>query len=203
MAHPDLFALLEEPAGEQVDARSRGRHVGAAELGGAVAALDPAAEHVHHHLLAITDPEDRHPEFEHLGGRARAAGIHHRGGSARQDHRAGREVLQESWGHLLIGVDLAIDVQLAQAARDQLGDLAAEVDDEKALMRGAGHGAFLRCGNCRRKPAGPLEVTQSAACPGAPGMSLFPLNRRYPDPVARGGAVDIPRSDPDKEWAHG
>jgi hypothetical protein len=33
-------------------------------------------------------------------------------------------------------MDLAVDAQLAQAPRDQLRDLAAEVDDQKAVMLG-------------------------------------------------------------------
>ena len=36
----------------------------------------------------------------------------------------------------LVRVDFAVDVQLAQAARDQLRHLAAEVDDQKAVMLG-------------------------------------------------------------------
>ena len=36
-------------------------------------------------------------------------------------------------------MDFAVDVQLAQASGDQLGYLATEIDDEKAVM--LGHGA--------------------------------------------------------------
>ena len=46
----------------------------------------------------------------------------------------GAKSAQEGVGDVLVRVDFAIDVQLAQAARDQLGHLAAEVDDEKAVM---------------------------------------------------------------------
>ena len=38
------------------------------------------------------------------------------------------------------GPDLAIDAVLAQAARDELGDLAAEVEDEDAVVPGGGRG---------------------------------------------------------------
>ena len=48
----------------------------------------------------------------------------------------GAEVGEEGGVDLLVGVDLAVDARLAQAAGDQLGDLAAEVDDEQALVVG-------------------------------------------------------------------
>jgi hypothetical protein len=41
---------------------------------------------------------------------------------------------QEGVGDVLERVDLAIDVQLAQAAGDQLRDLAAEIDDQQAFV---------------------------------------------------------------------
>jgi hypothetical protein len=53
--------------------------------------------------------------------------------------RLGRKIGQKGVGHLLKRMDLAIDVQLAQSSRDQLRDLRAEVDDQKAVM-GLGHG---------------------------------------------------------------
>ena len=34
-------------------------------------------------------------------------------------------------------MDFAVDIQLAQAARDELRDLGPEIDDEKALVEGA------------------------------------------------------------------
>jgi hypothetical protein len=35
-------------------------------------------------------------------------------------------------------VDFAKDIQFAQAARDQLGDLAAEINDQQAIVVGGG-----------------------------------------------------------------
>ena len=51
----------------------------------------------------------------------------------------GRNAGEEGGVDLLVGVDLAVDARLAQPAGDQLGDLAAEVDDEQALVAGRGH----------------------------------------------------------------
>jgi hypothetical protein len=72
-------------------------------------------------------------------------------GPPRQDHGLGRKSAQELGRNRVEGVDLAINAQLAKAAGDQLRDLAAEVDDQQALVvrggdlgRVKGHGAGLR-----------------------------------------------------------
>jgi hypothetical protein len=125
-----------------------------AEFGG-MAALDPAAQHVDHRLLAIADAQHRHAQLEDLGRGARAARLGDAGRAARQDHRPGRQRPQTIAIERVEGMDLGIDVELAQAARDQLRHLAAEIDDEAELM--AGHGAGL--GRRRRpcKPAAPCR----------------------------------------------
>mgnify|MGYP000520507625 CR=1 FL=1 len=138
VAHPDLLAALLEPAVEDRQTLRRGGHEGAAEFGGAVAAFDLAAEAVHHHLLAVADPEDRHAEVEHArGGHRRALG-EDRGRAAGEDDGLRSEALQEGFGHVLIGMDLAVDIQLAQAARDELGHLRPEIDDEETVVLGHG-----------------------------------------------------------------
>ncbi|ETW14695.1 cytosine deaminase [Roseivivax marinus] len=142
VAHPDLLApaAVHEPASEKVDALL-GRHdPGAAELGGAVAALHLSAEHLRHHLLAVADAENRHAQFEHLLRRARAVGVDHRGRAARQDHRFRRHFVEKRVVDLLEWMDFAVDVQFAQPTRDQLRHLGAEVDDEKAVVGGLVHG---------------------------------------------------------------
>jgi hypothetical protein len=48
----------------------------------------------------------------------------------------GCEGCKEGVVHPVVGMDFAIDVQLSQAARDQLRHLGTEVDDEKAVMLG-------------------------------------------------------------------
>jgi hypothetical protein len=88
---------------------------------------------VHHHLLAVADAEDRHAEIEdRAGGRGAPSSVTRparpRGSPPSARNRAGRR------RRPVERVDLAIDVQLAQAARDQLRHLAAEVDDQKAVV---------------------------------------------------------------------
>jgi hypothetical protein len=48
-------------------------------------------------------------------------------------------------------VDFAVDVQLAQATGDQLSDLAAEVNDKKAVMGCLGHGGRIEKSGVFRK----------------------------------------------------
>ena len=139
VAHPDLFAPVGEPAVEDGKPRIGGRDKGAAEFGSAVAAFDLAAEAMHHHLLAIADAEDRDAHVEDARRRHRRAFGKDRSRTAGEDHGLGGKGAEEGVVHLVERVDLAIDVQLAQAARDQLRHLAAEVDDEEAVMRALGH----------------------------------------------------------------
>jgi hypothetical protein len=56
-------------------------------------------------------------------------------------------------------VDFTVNIQLAQSPRDQLSDLAAKIDDQKALEGGMCHGprtsqagAVVQAGECRFAP---------------------------------------------------
>ena len=109
-------------------------HLGAAELA-VVAALHAAAELCHHGLLAVADAEHRQAGLEHPVRRPGGAKFRHAGRSAREDHRLRPQPLQG----ILRPVerhDLGVHPLLAHPPRNQLGDLAAEVDDED----GVGHG---------------------------------------------------------------
>ncbi len=67
------------------------------------------------------------------------------GRPAGQDHRLGGVGVQHLLD-LVVGMDLAIDAVLTQASGDQLGHLAAEIDDQDALVVGfkkLGHGGGL------------------------------------------------------------
>ncbi|MPL73681.1 hypothetical protein SDC9_19487 [bioreactor metagenome] len=172
VAHPDLLAPVLEPALEQRQ-RARGRSdIGAAELGGAMAGFDEAAELLHHHLLAVADPEDRHAEGEGRFRRTRRALAGDAVRATREDDCLGGETLQEGIGDLLIGMDFAIDVELAQAARNQLRDLGAEVDDEEALMlghvRGIG-GDFAKSKSAGAPPPHPRGICGKMKGGGGPG----------------------------------
>ena len=104
---------------------------GAAELA-IVGRRDAAAELVRHGLLAVADGEDRHAGVEEMLRRARAVVPHHRRGAAGEDDALG---LQPRIG--LVGAvergDLAIDAGLADPPGDELGHLAAEIDDEDGV----------------------------------------------------------------------
>ena len=134
MRHPDLLAPFPKPAIKQVETRRRGADMGTTEFGGALAALDLSAQHLHHHLLAIADAQHRHAQREEARRRPRRAFLGHRGRAAREDDRPGGQRAEARLRDLLAGVDFAIDVQFAQAARDELRHLRAEVDDEEKVV---------------------------------------------------------------------
>ncbi len=133
--HP--HRLLRRLAREQHGARIDGGG-GAPELG-AFGALDRAAERLGHHLEPVTDSERRHPGVEQGGVDAGRTVRVDAGRATGQDDR--RRLLGQHLGDRhLVRNDLAVDVGLAHAARDQLGVLRAEVDDEdeRGLRRVAG-----------------------------------------------------------------
>ena len=134
MAHPDLFASVGEPAVQQSHTIRRRCDIGAAEFRRAMPAFHLAAQAMHHHLLAVTDAQDRHAQPEcGFRGHRRAFGKD-RGRPPREDDRLWRELCQEGVSDLLKRMNFTIDVQLAQAARNQLRHLAAEVDDKQTVM---------------------------------------------------------------------
>ena len=97
------------------------------------AADHAAAELLRHGLHAIADAEHRHAELEHGRGRARRAAYSITDcGPAGEDDAAGAE-----GSHLGVadvpGMDLAVDPELANAARDELGVLRAEIEDQDAI----------------------------------------------------------------------
>src|SRR2546422_4246502 len=80
-------------------------------------------------LHPVADAEDRNAELQQLRIGARGARVEHRVGTAGEDDPLGGELADE----LEIacrGVDLAIDVRLAHAPRDQLGVLRSVVENQ-------------------------------------------------------------------------
>ncbi len=136
MAHPHLLAraLLPHPFEER--AAVDDVEEGAPELA-MVGGQDAAAQLRAHQLLAIADAEHRHAHLEHLLGRERRRLFVHRGRTARQDDALRRERGELFLAHVE-GMDLAIDAALAQPPRDELGHLAAEIEDEDAVCHGMG-----------------------------------------------------------------
>ena len=110
------------------------RHLGAAVLamGGA---LDAAAQLVGHHLHAVADPQHRHAEREQLGRRGGRSLLVDALRAAREDDADGAAAA-DLRDRQIERVDLAVDPVLAHPAGDELGELAAEIQDENGLARG-------------------------------------------------------------------
>ena len=143
MAHPHLVALADRPQPVEQGAILGHGEEGAAEFAAALAlaaaGLDGAAELVGHDLLAVADAEDGEAAVVQRLRRARAALLGHAGGGARKDDAPGGEPVERRFGRSE-GDDLAIDAGLAHAAGDELGHLAAEIDDEDRVGGRDGHG---------------------------------------------------------------
>ena len=137
VAHPHLV-----PAAFWPDAFEQGAivfhiHEGAAEFA-VVGAGDLAAELFAQGHLAVADAEHRHPGGEHALRGARGIAVWHAGRAAGQDDgfwRVGGDAFRGG----VIGEDFAIDPAFAHAAGDELGHLAAEIENQNAVC-GIGHG---------------------------------------------------------------
>ena len=139
MAHPDLVAGADGPDAVENRAVLVDLDEGAAEFA-VMAGFNLAAQLFAHGLLAVADAEHRQAAVEHDLWRPRRADVERRGRAAGQDDRLRIEAL-EAFFRRLEGHDLAIDAGLAHAPCDQLGDLAAEIDDENGI------GMDCRCHN--------------------------------------------------------
>ena len=122
----------------------------------AVGREDVAAELVGHELRAVADPENRDaPAPDRRVGLRRTVvidGVR----PARQDDAARPALLELGVGRV-VREQLRVDVELADAPRDQLGELAAEIEDDDRAGFGAG-AVLARCAvGCRRMERG-LEI---------------------------------------------
>ncbi len=109
-----------------------GAHLGEAELALA-RTLDLAAQLLRHGLHAVADAQHRHAELEDDLRRLPVLGLVHRVRPARQDDASRGEVADELFRHIE-GMQFAIDLLLAHAARDQLRHLGTEIEDEYFLV---------------------------------------------------------------------
>ena len=137
MAHPYVEQAVAFVVRAVLDALEQlgmatGANLGVAELALA-RALDLAAQLLGHGLHAVTDAEHRHAELEHdlrglpvlrLIDRVRPAG---------KDDAFRVEVADELLGDVE-RMQFAIDLMLAHAAGNQLGNLGAEIEDEDLLV---------------------------------------------------------------------
>ena len=150
MAHP--HNLVVGGATEQAGVTGH-CSLGVPVLAGA-RATDGAAEGVGHRLEAVADSQHGHTGLENRGIDGGRALLVHGGRAAGQDDGGG--LLGEHVRHAHgVGDDLGVDVSLTHAARDQLGILRAEVDDEDGVHVRSVHPA----NGTRARPAPSRSIT--------------------------------------------
>ena len=192
VAHPHriLFALAPH-AFEQWRVLGD-RHFGATEFA-MMPALDLATELVRHRLLAVADAEHRHARFIDRFRRERRILIENRRGPAREDDGLRLHLTESSFG-LLVRNDLGIDLFLPDPARDELGDLGAEIDDQNLVVHGrrvcpnvsgigradAVRAGFLRALHFGVKPFGVIDCMSKRLTPGVVDHGTQKRNVRYP-----------------------
>ncbi len=124
MAHPYLQVGIESgKEGGVLGHVHHGLAILAFEAG-----LHRAAQRVGGELHAVADAEDRDAQLEKGGIALGGVGIRHAAGAAGEND-APRVALLEFVGRGVEADDLAVDLLLAQAAGDQLGDLGTVVED--------------------------------------------------------------------------
>src|SRR5690606_27038623 len=96
-------------------------------------ALDLAAEQVRRELHAVADPEDRNAELEDAAVDLGSPLLVHARGPAGQDDGA-RGLRADILERRRARMDLAVDLALAHASRDELRRLRAEVEDEDEVL---------------------------------------------------------------------
>ncbi len=125
VGHPDL--VVARGLGQECSGLRHG------DRGGSVFALIglgyAAAEGGRHELEAVADAHRGHSEVEHRGVEVRGGGVvDARGATGEHD---GHGVLRRELGRgRVVGDDLRVQAGFADAARDELGVLGAEIDDE-------------------------------------------------------------------------
>ncbi|CAM2159526.1 Cytosine deaminase [Paraburkholderia tropica] len=141
VAHPHLEHAVAFRRAEVFDAVQEARVIARAHFGIAefaqVAAVDLAAELLGHRLHAVADAEHGHAQLEHGLRGTRRVGFGDRIRTARKDDALRCEFANERVVDV-VRVDFRVDVGFAHAARDQLGDLRTEVEDQDFVMHGSG-----------------------------------------------------------------
>ena len=142
VAHPDVEQTVPFGVAAVLDAVEELRMPARADLGVAELAhapgLDRAAQLRRHRLHAVADAEHRNALRPHGVGRARRVAFGHAVRPAREHDALRREAPHEVVADV-VRMDLAVDVRLAQAARDELRVLRAEIEDQDPGMGRSGH----------------------------------------------------------------
>jgi hypothetical protein len=90
---------------------------------------DATAQLLRHGLHAVADAEHGYADLEHRCGCPRRRFVGDGFRAAGEDDAAGAEAADLGVAHIP-GMNLAVDARLAHAARDQLGVLRPEVEDQ-------------------------------------------------------------------------
>ena len=182
VAHPDLGAGVD--AGEE-----RPGHVDVVQVRPAVlphvAALHGGAGALGQQLGAVAHGQHGHAAFQPGQVGVRRVGVVHAEGASAQDHALHGGVVAVLGG-LGEGVDLAVDVELAHAAGDELGVLRPVVEDQDHVGTKGSRGGGTGCGHGRRVHALPRSA--------APLRTPPPCGRWMGGPApACGKIVENPR----------
>ena len=137
VTHPDIEQPVSFGVGAILDAGEKAAvalrtHFRVTELAN-LPAFHAAAQLRRHRLHAVTDAQHRNARIPRRVRRARRIAFGHALGPPRQDDPRGREVADERIADV-VGMDLAIHVQLADAARDELRVLGTEIEDQYLAM---------------------------------------------------------------------
>ena len=174
--HPHDLARRLPGEERRLGGRDRGRRLAVLARAGA---RDRAAERARHGLEAVAHAEDRHPGLEQGGVEGGSAVGIDRARPAGEDDR--RRLLGQQVGNRhRVRHDLAVDLRLAHAARDELGVLRAVVDDEHGVALEVGGGL----GRAQAGHGGGLGRGLVDHAPSLSGVERTPPRRRMP-----GGAV--------------
>ncbi len=133
VAHPYLQHAVSFGRHEVIDTRKERRmtactHFGIAEFPN-VADLNLAAQLLGHHLHAIADAEHRHANVEYRLRCTRRIAFGHRVGAAGKND-AGRTIVANEFIRYIVRIDFGKHTGFAHAARNQLGNLGTEIENE-------------------------------------------------------------------------
>ena len=128
MAHPHP-AARGQPAEERAPGLRREDRLPVLAV---ARALHLPAQHVAHQLHAVADAHDRHAELEEARVAPGSAALVDAVGTA-GEHDASRAAPGQGIGPRSRRQDLGVDLHLPQPARDELGVLRAEIEDEDGL----------------------------------------------------------------------
>ena len=167
------------------------------------------AERVGHQLHAVADAEHRHAARRTRPVAVRRAGLGDALRPARQDDARPGAAPAISAERRVERQDLGVDRQLAQPARNQLGELRAEIEDDDGLSGARGdamsvgdRGAIIRCALAAAPPylvgSSPESADRSTLLPARSlAIALAPPTAAPPLPADRRLVVSqLPRRPP-------